>query len=112
MSPVANNIVDSASPPEPPTFVQRLGEVVLIVLVFFTLAGDPPPHVNESHYLCRAKHFWDPAWSAGDMFLESSDTQIVFIWALGWITKWASLPQLPGLGGCWPGFSWPGPGND
>jgi hypothetical protein len=98
MSPVANNIVDSASPPEPPTFVQRLGEVVLIVLVFFTLAGDPPPHVNESHYLCRAKHFWDPAWSAGDMFLESSDTQIVFIWALGWITKWASLSTTAWIG--------------
>jgi hypothetical protein len=91
MSQVANAILASESPAEPQTLAQRLGEVALIVLVFCTLAGDPPPHVNESHYLCRAKHFWDPAWCAGDMFLESADTQIVFIWALGWITKWASL---------------------
>src|SRR5688572_21514817 len=98
MSQAADAILNSESPPAPQGLAQRLGEVALIALVFFTLAGDPPPHVNESHYLCRAKHFWDPAWCAGDMFLESADTQILFIWLFGWITKWASLSTTAWIG--------------
>jgi hypothetical protein len=98
MSQPADAILDSESPPAPQGLVQRLGEVALIVLVFFTLAGDPPPHVNESHYLCRAKHFWDPAWCSGDMFLESVDTQVLFVWLFGWITKWASLSTTAWIG--------------
>jgi hypothetical protein len=66
--------------------------VLLIVAVFFTLAGYPPPHVNESHYLCRLKHYWNPSWCAGDLFLESTDTQLAFIWTLGWTTRWLPLP--------------------
>ena len=38
-------------PPSPQPLVLRVGEVLLIVLVFFVLAGDPAPHVNEPHYL-------------------------------------------------------------
>jgi hypothetical protein len=98
MSPVADPTFASNPPAEPQSLVQRLGEVALIVLVFLTLAGDVPPHVNESHYLCRAKHFWDPAWCAGDMFLDSADTQVVFIWLFGWITKWASLSATAWIG--------------
>ncbi len=84
--------------PEPQAKSQRLVEIALIMLVFFTLAGDPPPHVNESHYLCRLKHYWDPGWCAGDMFLETSDTQLVFIWAFGWVTRLASLPATAWIG--------------
>lgn len=70
---------------------QRVAEVLLIVLVFFVVGGDPPPHVNEPHYLCRLKHYWNPEWCAGDLFLESADTQVVFIWTFGWVTRWLSL---------------------
>ena len=83
---------DDLVPPaerQPPA--ARLAEVLLIVLVCFIVAGDPPPHVNESHYLCRLKHFWNPSWLAGDLFIESTDTQVVFIWLFGWVTRWLSL---------------------
>ncbi|MGE3641703.1 MAG: hypothetical protein AB7G28_24385, partial [Pirellulales bacterium] len=44
---------------------KRWAEVLLIFIVFFALAGEPVPHVNEPHYLGRTKHFWDPTWCAG-----------------------------------------------
>jgi hypothetical protein len=80
------------------TVAQRLLEILLIVLVFFCLAGDPPPNVNEAHYLCRLKHYWTPQWAAGDLFLESQDTQIVFIWLFGWVTRWLSLAATAWVG--------------
>jgi hypothetical protein len=98
MPPAADSTDPSDEAPEPQVQLQRLVEIALIMLVFFTLAGDPPPHVNESHYLCRLKHYWEPAWCAGDMFLESTDTQLVFIWAFGWITRWVSLPATAWIG--------------
>jgi hypothetical protein len=85
-----------------PTPVQtargRAVEVLLIVLVYFAAVGDPTPNVNEPHYLCRLKHFWNPSWCAGDLFLESSDTQVVFIWLFGWVTRWHSLAASAWLG--------------
>ncbi len=93
---------DAANENKDPTPSQaggrRLVEVLLIVLAFFALAGDPPPNVNESHYLCRLKHFWDPSWCVGDLFLESADTQTVFIWLFGWITRFASLATTAWIG--------------
>ena len=73
-------------------------EVLLIVVVFFIAAGDVPPNVNESHYLCRLKHFWEPTWCQGDLFLDSTDTQVVFIWLFGWITRFASLTATAWIG--------------
>jgi hypothetical protein len=69
----------------------RLAEVLLIVMVFFTLAGDPAPHVNEPHYLSRLKHYWNPDWCAGDLFLDSPEAHLVFAWAFGWVTSFMSL---------------------
>ena len=73
-------------------------EVLLIVLVFFAIAGEPVPHVNEPHYLCRLKHFWDPSWCAGDLFLESPDAHGLFVWTFGWVTKWLSLTATAWVG--------------
>jgi hypothetical protein len=75
-----------------------LVEVLLIVAVFFVATGDAPPHVNESHYLCRLKHYWDPSWCVGDLFLDSPDTQLVFIWLFGWITRLVSLTATAWIG--------------
>src|SRR5688500_8329268 len=91
-------INDEASPLPHQPWPHRVVEIVLIVLVFFTVAGDPPPHVNETHYLCRLKHYWNPAWCAGDLFLESADTQLLLIWLFGWVTKWLSLPATAWVG--------------
>ena len=39
---------------------QRALEVLLIFAVFFIVAGDVPPNVNESHYLCTAQALLEP----------------------------------------------------
>src|SRR5262245_51374390 len=92
-----STLLTDLTPPRQP-LAQRLAEVLLIGLVFFVIAGDPPPGVNEPHYLCRLKHFWNPGWCAGDLFLESTDTQVAFIWTLGWLTRWLSLSAAAWVG--------------
>jgi hypothetical protein len=77
---------------------RQLAEILLIVMVFFIAVGEPPPHVNEPHYLCRLKHYWNPSWCAGDLFLESTDTQVVLIWLFGWMTQWLSLTATAWVG--------------
>jgi hypothetical protein len=67
-------MTDDPTQPAPASGVQqpplaRFVEVLLILLVLFVVGGDPPPHDNEAHYLCRLKHFWNPDWCPGDLFL-------------------------------------------
>ncbi|HZN33643.1 MAG TPA: DUF6798 domain-containing protein [Pirellulaceae bacterium] len=73
-------------------------EVVWIFLIFFLVAGSQPPDVGESHYLVKAKHYWQPAWCAGDLFCESHDAHGVFYWTLGWVTRIASLTATAWIG--------------
>lgn len=73
-------------------------ETLFILLLFFLLAGSPPPGVGESHYLPKAKHYWDPAWCRGDLFLESADAHLTFYWALGWVTNYCSLENTAWIG--------------
>ncbi len=96
--PTIAHSADGLLQPRPQPAIGRLAEVLLIVVVFFTLAGDPPPHVNEAHYLSRLKHYWNPQWCADDLFLESKEAQLVFVWTLGWVTRWLSLPATAWLG--------------
>ncbi len=89
------------SPLPSPCFRNRvltIVEVVLILLVFYLFGGGPPPDVNESHYLAKAKHFWNPTWCAGDPFLESHDAHLVFNWTFGWLTLLFSLPTVAWIG--------------
>jgi hypothetical protein len=94
----------SVSPTDNPTAIvpqsagHRVAEILLVVLVFFSLTGDPPPNVNEAHYLCRLKHAWNPSWAAGDLFLDSQDTQKLFIWTFGWVTRFVSLTATAWIG--------------
>jgi hypothetical protein len=44
------------------------GEIVPVFLVFAIYAAWPAPDSGESHYLAKAKHFWNPAWCPGDFF--------------------------------------------
>jgi hypothetical protein len=73
-------------------------EVVCIFLSFFLFAGSQPPDVGESHYLVKAKHYWQPDWCASDLFLESRDAHATFYWTLGWITRLVSLPATAWFG--------------
>ena len=70
----------------------------LIFAVFFIVGGAPAPHVNEAHYLTKAKHYWDPSYCPGDFFLDSADAHVAFYWTFGWLTKWLSLPAAAWIG--------------
>ena len=39
----------------------------------------------------------DPAWCAGDLFLESDDAHLVFYWTIGWLSRW-SIAAMIGIG--------------
>lgn len=78
-------------------------EVLLIFVLFFVLAGGSAPDVNESHYLGKAKHYWNPNWCHRDLFLQSSDAHLVFYWTLGWLTRFFSLGAVAWIGRC---LSW------
>src|SRR5690606_9107651 len=69
-------------------------EILLIFGLFFVSAADPVPGVNESHYLTRLRHAIDPTYCAGDLFLESQDAHVTFVWAFGWLTSFLSLEAV------------------
>ncbi|HET6423915.1 MAG TPA: hypothetical protein VFG20_09545 [Planctomycetaceae bacterium] len=71
--------------------------VWLSYLVYSAVAA-PVPALNEPHYLAKAKHYWQPAWCAGDAFLESADAHVVFFATLGWFTTWCALPVAAWIG--------------
>ncbi len=73
-------------------------ELGLVFLVFFVAGSDAAPHRNEAHYLTRLKHFWDPGWCAGDLFLESPDAHFTVVWLFGWVTRFASLEATAWIG--------------
>ena len=73
-------------------------EIALIFVVFFIVGGALAPQVNETYYLTKAKHYWQPDWCAGDMFLESADAHTVFYWSVGWLSKFFSLTTVAWIG--------------
>ncbi len=75
-------------------------EVLLIFVLFFVLAGGAAPDVNEAHYLSKAKHYWNPEWCRGDLFLESADAHLVFYWTIGWLTCFFPLEAVAWIGRC------------
>ncbi|QDU94981.1 DUF6798 domain-containing protein [Lignipirellula cremea] len=89
---------DAAQAPRPRTWLWSLSETVLIWLLAMLCYGWPVPGVNEAHYLAKAKHFWDPSWAAGDFFLNSSDTHLVFYWTFGWLTLFLPLTAVAWVG--------------
>ncbi len=56
------------------------------------------PGVNEPHYLCKARHFWDPAWCARDQFLTSANAHWVFYATVGSLTRVFSFDQAAWIG--------------
>ena len=75
-----------------------LAEWALLVCLFAAYAGCPPPDVNESHYLVKAKHFWNPQWCVRDLFLQSADVHLTFYVTVGWLTRWLSLEATAYVG--------------
>lgn len=77
-------------------------EIALLVSLFFSFSPGVPG-VNEPHYLCKAKHFWNASFCEGDVFLESADAHYLFYFSLGLLTKFFSLEMSAWLGRliCW-----------
>ncbi len=73
-------------------------ETLLIFICFAIFSGQLPPDVNESHYLTKAKHFWDANWCPNDLFLGSSFAHWLFYWLFGWLTKFVSLSVFAWIG--------------
>ncbi len=69
-----------------------------LMALFFVVAGDPAPSVNEAHYLVKAKNFWDPSWCRNDLFAASGKAHTTFYALLGWPTRWVSLPATAWIG--------------
>ena len=76
----------------------RYLELALIFLIFFIIGGAPAPHLNETQYLAKAKHYWNPSYCPGDAFLDSADAHLVFYWTIGWLTRFFSLETTAWLG--------------
>jgi len=72
--------------------------VGLIFLVFFIHGAWPAPLVNETHYLAKARHYWDPSWCAGDFFCGTADAHQVFYWSFGWLSRVMPLPAMAWCG--------------
>lgn len=66
--------------------------------LLYSAVAAPVPAVNEPHYLCKAKHFWQPAWCANDFFLESTNAHTVFYSTVGALTNWFTLEQTAWAG--------------
>lgn len=73
-------------------------EVAALVALFFIYAGDPPPAVNEAHYLVKAKNFWDPTYCSEDLFAASGKAHVTFYWTFGVLTQWMSLTAVAWIG--------------
>lgn len=76
----------------------RFFELIALLVTFFALAGDPAPMVNESHYLIKAKSFWQPDWCASDLFVTSAKAHTTFYLTFGWMTQWFSLETTAWIG--------------
>lgn len=86
------------------------GEAILLFAAFCISVHVFVPEVNEAHYLCKARHYWNSSWCAGDLFLESADAHRVFFWSFGWTTRILPLPLVAWLGRIvawlWLAFAW------
>ena len=76
---------------------RNLLEVALVLALFAAEGAWPVPDVNEPHYVGKAKNFWDSTWIYHDFFLDSTDSHLVFYYAVGPLA-WLSPTAI-----CWTG---------
>jgi len=67
--------------------------VIFASISFYASVHSPLPADNEPHYMVKAKHYWNPSWCQGDLFLESANAHAVFYQTNGLLTLWLSLEQ-------------------
>jgi len=72
--------------------------IVWAAFAAFAAWRSPVPGINEPHYLCKARHFSDPAWCAGDMFLSSANAHWVFYSLFGPLIRVVSFESTAWCG--------------
>ncbi len=79
--------------------------IALNLMVIWMLNAELVPGINESHYLTKAKHAWDPSFAPGDLFLASGNAHWLFSQIAGWLSTWLPLVGVAWIGrvGCWLG---------
>lgn len=89
--------MNSESAAGPPLHLLR---VTLLFASFlgYSAVQSPVPGVNEPHYLAKARHYWQPEWCAGDLFLESANAHLFFYQTVGWLTAVCALEQAAWCG--------------
>jgi hypothetical protein len=73
-------------------------EIAIVTIVFAAAGAWPTPDVNEAVYLTKARHAADPAWAAGDFFLETPDAHGVFFRLFGPLAAALTLEQAAWVG--------------
>lgn len=76
----------------------QLLSAIGVFVIFAAFGWDYAPGVNESHYLTKAKHFWQPDWCSDDIFLSSRDAHIAFFATIGWLCNFFSLATVAWVG--------------
>ncbi|MCC9609234.1 hypothetical protein LOC68_06245 [Blastopirellula sp. JC732] len=97
--------MNQATPAETPPASSAIGdwrwfllETLAITLIFALYVATLGPEVNEPHYLCKAKHYWNPQWLPNDFFLSAPGAHYTFYWTLGWLTLFLPLPVVAWIG--------------
>lgn len=67
-------------------------EAAIVFALCFMHGGDAPPGVNEAHYLCKARRFYEPTFCGPDFFLATKDAHLAFFATFGLIAAWLPLP--------------------
>lgn len=71
---------------------------LLNFLIIWLLNASLVPGVNESHYLPKAKHAWNPDYAPGDLFLASGNAHWLFAQIAGFMTTFLSLTAVAWIG--------------
>ena len=98
MDPVPTSSPPSQTEPRSHLWTSLSTFVLAVLLVSWSLLRVSMPGVNEPHYLAKSRHYWNPDWGAGDLFLESSNPHLVFYATFGWLTEVASFPVAATIG--------------
>ncbi|MCL2005055.1 MAG: hypothetical protein FWG73_02715 [Planctomycetaceae bacterium] len=78
--------------------LQTFLEIAAIFAVFFTFGAWKTPDLNETHYISKAIHYWNPDWIPSDPFLESRDAHWTFYFAFGWLSFFCHPTTMAWIG--------------
>ncbi len=92
----------------PAAIAQRWTEIILLAVLTGLLVWKWPPDVNEAYYLCKSRHYWNPGWCQGDLFIASHATHWFFHATTGWLTSCLAMDVTAwiGRGVAWLVTSW------